>query len=115
MKPDKFYLRFLNVLHALESDDNVGLKDPENRRLLEVIAIRQQEGHLLTVSTAMLLSDIASPATLHRKIDALVQAGWVEHQFEGENRRTKYLACTPKAMQYFDRMGRAIQRNLKTI
>jgi DNA-binding MarR family transcriptional regulator len=115
MKPQQLYLRFLNVLHALEAGDDFPALDFDARRLLEEIALREDSGRSLTVTEAMGLSSIASPATLHRKLDILLQSGLIEHKFEGDNRRTKHVVCTPKAMKYFDRVGRALQRSLKTI
>jgi DNA-binding MarR family transcriptional regulator len=114
MKSHQMYLRFLNVLHALEDDSDLLAKDLECRRLLEEIAVRQHGDQTLTVTEAMALAHIASPATLHRKLDALLHSGLIEHHFEGDNRRTKYVVCTDKAMKYFDRAGRAMQRTLKS-
>jgi DNA-binding MarR family transcriptional regulator len=113
MKAHQFYLRFLNILHALEDESDLPAMDLECRRLLEEIAVCQHGGKTLTVTEAMALSSIASPATLHRKLDALLQSGLIEHHFEGDNRRTKYVVCTDKAMKYFERAGRAMQRSLK--
>ena len=114
MKAQQLYLRFLNVLHALEDESDLPALDLECRRLLEEIAVREQNKKALTVTEAMALSSIASPATLHRKLDALLESGLIQHQFEGENRRTKYVVCTEKAMKYFERAGRAMQRSLKS-
>ena len=113
MKPYQYYLRFLNVLHALESDSELPLMDLECRRLLEEIAVRQHGDQTMTVTEVMALANIASPATLHRKLDALLELGMIEHHFEGSNRRTKFVVCTPKAITYFERAGRAMQRSLK--
>ena len=113
MKPHQIYMRFLNVLHALESDSGLPSTDFECRRLLEEIAVRQFAEQPMTVTEVMALSHIASPATLHRKLDALLQSGMIEHHFEGENRRTKFVICSPKAMGHFERVGRAMQRTIK--
>jgi DNA-binding MarR family transcriptional regulator len=56
----------------------------------------------------MNLGSIASPATLHRKLDALREAGFIEFVFEGKNRRTKYLVPTSNADKYFDKLGDAL-------
>jgi DNA-binding MarR family transcriptional regulator len=114
MKAHQVYLRFLHVLHALEAESELPAMDLECRRLLEEIAVRQQADHPLTVTEVMALSAIASPATMHRKLDALLDMGVIAHRFEGDNRRTKYVVCTDLAMKYFERAGRAMQRSLKT-
>jgi DNA-binding IclR family transcriptional regulator len=48
--------------------------DLTERALLDIIA---QCDERLTVTEAMSLVDLASPATLHRKIENLRKAGWI--------------------------------------
>jgi DNA-binding MarR family transcriptional regulator len=106
-------MRFLNVMHALESDSEFPEMDLQCRRVLEEIAVRQHDDQTMTVTEVMGLSHIASPATLHRKLDDLLEMGMIAHHFQGDNRRTKYVMCTPAAQAYFERAGRAMQRTLK--
>lgn len=61
----------------------------------------------LTVTQAMDMPYIASPATMHRKVDDLLKAGYITLEY-GDNRRTKYLTPTAKAHKYFDGMAVAI-------
>jgi DNA-binding MarR family transcriptional regulator len=49
----------------------------------------------------MAMAHIASPATIHRKLDILREIGMIDTQFEGSNRRTKFLVPTSLAVQYF--------------
>ena len=62
----------------------------------------------LSVTHAMALKKLASPATLHRKIDALREAGLIEQIFVGKNRRTKYLVPTKDTHAYFAKLSKAI-------
>ena len=62
----------------------------------------------MTVTEVMALSDIASPATIHRKLDELRELGLIEQVFEGKNRRTKYLVPTKLANIYFEKMSEAM-------
>ena len=78
-------------------------------KLLNEIAVRHFDGKTLTVSQAIALNKIASPATLHRKLDELREGGLIEQTFEGKNRRTKFLVPTKAANAYFDRMSGAMQ------
>ena len=109
MKPYQYYLRFLNVLHALESDSELPLMDLECRRLLEEIAVRQHDDQTMTVTEVMALANIASPATLHRKLNQLITVNLVEAAFEGSNRRTKYMKLTSQGVAYFRRLSQAMQ------
>ena len=98
------YLRFLNLMEAL---DTLGV-DGSCRRLLEIIAIAHTNGQPLTVSQAMKLHQLASPATIHRKLQQLIDAGLVQQSAFALNRRTKLLAPTAKADHYFRQVGRLI-------
>ena len=109
MNSKQIYLRFLNLIHALDGDENAPQMDLDAKKLLEVVSVRHDLGKPLTVTDAMALSQIASPATIHRKLDQLRELGMIDTVFEGKNRRTKYLVPTQAAHDYFDAVGRAMQ------
>jgi DNA-binding MarR family transcriptional regulator len=113
-KSNQIYLRFLSLLHAIDNSDELPQMDLESKRLLEVIAIRCEEQRPLTVTEAMALNQIASPATLHRKLDQLREMGMIDTFYEGSNRRTKYMVPTATAKRYFEQVEKALQRTLKT-
>jgi len=87
------YLLFIK--NSVEID---GPQDADARQLLDVICLNHAEGHPITVTQAMSIHSIASPATLHRKLDALGNGDWIEHEYKGGNKRTKYLVPTTKAI-----------------
>lgn len=62
----------------------------------------------LTVMKCM-SAGIASPATTHRKLNDLICFGYVETQFKGGNKRTKYLMLTDKAKKYFEQLSAAVK------
>ena len=105
----KLYLRFLRISRAVEIL-NTPIKNIDSTALLLLneIAVQHLDGKNITVTEAMLLSNIASPATVHRKLDELREAGLIEQVFEGKNRRTKYLVPTKEADTYFSKMSKAI-------
>jgi DNA-binding MarR family transcriptional regulator len=53
---------------------------------------------------------IASPATLHRKLDELLELGLIQHEHEGKNRRTKYLKMSTAGRLYTVLMSQAMER-----
>jgi Fe2+ or Zn2+ uptake regulation protein len=106
------YLRFLSLLHAIEGKGELPVLDLDAKKLLEVIAVRNSQGQSLTVSDAMALTHIASPATIHRKLDQLRELGMIDTVFEGKNRRTKYLVPTKMAHDYFSQVGQVMQQAL---
>ena len=105
----QLYLRFLRIARGVDIQ-NIQVKkiDSTALLLLNEIAVQHYDGKNITVTQAMLLSKIASPATIHRKIDELRAAGLIEQVFEGKNRRTKYLVPTKEADSYFAKMSKAI-------
>ena len=109
----KVYLRYLALTQALDSSAAAVAMDETQKRLLELIATRHAGGNAITVSEAMRAAFIASPATIHRKLDALRESGLIAPMFEGANRRTKYMVPTQAADQYFHKLGQLIQQALK--
>lgn len=95
------YLRFL----ALTSRASLPC-DLVATKLLQVIAVHGEDH--MTVTEVMNQADIASPASLHRKLDDLLTLGLVSLNYRGANRRTKYVAPTKLAEAYFHQMGKAI-------
>jgi DNA-binding transcriptional ArsR family regulator len=103
------YLRFLSLMHAMDpASGALSSVDEVAKQLLNTIALRHADNKPLTVTEAMTMGAIASPATLHRKIDDLREAGLIEQVFEGKNRRTKYLVPTPAADKYFANLGQVM-------
>lgn len=105
----KVYLRYLRIARAIDIlKKNSNSIDSTALQLLNEIAVQHFDGKTLTVSQAIARNKIASPATLHRKLDELREAGLIEQSFEGKNRRTKYLVPTKEADSYFAKMSKAI-------
>ena len=103
------YLRFLALAQVISAPTgNAEPVDLLSQKLLEVIALRHNQGKAMTVTDAMSLSKIASPATLHRKLDQLRKADLIEQSFHEDNRRTKYLVPTKLADQYFRNLSKAL-------
>lgn len=110
MQNQSIYLRFLSLLHAIEGKGELPNLDLDAKRLLEVIGVQHSQGKPLTVSDAMAMTHIASPATIHRKLDVLRDIGMIDTYFEGKNRRTKYLCPTPQAASYFSKVGEVMHQ-----
>ena len=106
------YIRFLTLLHTIEGKGELPALDLDAKKLLETIAVRHSQGKPLTVTEAMAMAHIASPATIHRKLDVLREIGMIETQFEGSNRRTKFLVPTPQAAKYFQTHSQVMDQAL---
>ena len=80
-KPLDAYIRFLSLAQTLNTFSGDNALDLMAFRLLDQIVIRESQNDLLTVTDAMALSSIASPATMHRKIDELINSGYCCSKF----------------------------------
>lgn len=104
------YLRFLTLLHNIEGKGEFHSLDLNAKKLLETIAVQHFQGKSLTVTEAMTMSHIASPATIHRKLNTLREIGMIETLHEGTNRRTKFLVPTSQANRYFEEHSKTMHQ-----
>jgi Fe2+ or Zn2+ uptake regulation protein len=109
---NQIYLRFLTLLQTIEGKGEIPSLDLDAKKLLETIAVRNEQGKPLTVTEAMAMAHIASPATIHRKLDLLREIGMIDTHFEGTNRRTKFLVPTQQATQYFQTHSKVMNQAL---
>ena len=99
------YLRLVKTVLSLENQAPFRDLDQESIKLLEVIALGELEGTPLPVE----LKHIASPASIHRKLEALRGHGLIEHVFVEGNRRTKYLKPTDVALAHYERISQEMK------
>ena len=112
MRNNAAYLRFVALAHAVTAQLDAETVDSTALRLLEAIAVAAAQSNALTVTQAMQLNLIASPATIHRKLRALDDQQLIKFIYMGKDRRTKYLVATDKANNYFNEMGNAVAKAL---
>lgn len=101
------YIRFIDQRRTIEATSMPLASD--EREVLEVIAIRTLANTPLTVTELMAMSEIASPATIHRKMTRLINLGYVVQAHVGSNRRTKYLHVTDAVNQHFTKVAMAMR------
>ena len=112
---NQIYLRYLVLAEALRksSIDLSGIDDV-GKKLLETIAIRSAQGQPLVVTQTMELSDIASPATIHRRIGILLNAGLIQVKQTEQNQKIKFLVPTQMSIDYFDKLGKLMTSAIHT-
>ena len=98
------YLRFLHVANVFSSEAAVGLK-AQHLALLESIATAWYVDQPMSVREAIAQENLGSPATLHKRLMLLRKDGYVSEMSMDGDRRTKLLTLTPKAIEYFDKLG----------
>jgi len=112
---NQIYLRYLVLAEALRksSIDLTGIDDV-GKKLLEIIAIRSAQGQPLVVTQTMELSDIARPATIHRRIGILLKAGLIQVKQTEQNQKIKFLVPTQMSIDYFDKLGKLMTSAMRT-
>jgi replication initiation and membrane attachment protein DnaB len=103
----QIYLRYLVLAETLRKS-NIDLSDIDEigKKLLETIAIKSAQGQPMVVTQTMELSDIASPATIYRRIEILKKAGLIKVFQTEQNQKIKYLVPTQTSIDYFEKLGK---------
>src|SRR5690606_8169114 len=101
------YFRFLQLTRAVRGLPCLPALDPLEERLLEVVACAQQQQEQLCVRDMMNLSELGSPAMLHKRLHSLRKKGWV-FLAGTEDARRKQVELTPEALSYFDKLSRCM-------
>ena len=111
----QIYLRYLVLAEALRQShiDFSGI-DEIGKKLLETIAIKNAQGHPMVVTETMDLSDIASPATIHRRIEVLKKAGLIQVMQTEQNQKIKFLVPTQISINYFDKLGKLMASAIRS-
>ena len=76
------FIRFLNLKNTLAIESEP--LDLTSMKLLEICVVRSDEGKRFTITEAMALTHVASPATIHRKLLQLLDSGYVTFDFENQ-------------------------------
>jgi DNA-binding Lrp family transcriptional regulator len=111
----QIYLRYLVLAETLRKS-NIDLSniDEIGKKLLETIAIKSAQGQPMVVTQTMELSDIASPATIHRRIETLKKAGLIKVFQTEQNQKIKYLVPTQTSIDYFEKLGKLMASAIRS-
>lgn len=97
---ESVYLRFLSLCQALDRKQRHEV-DATAMQLLGEIGVAEFNESPKSVTELMALTHIASPATVHRKLDDLIKSGLVATRFALPDRRTKRVHVTAKGHKFF--------------
>ncbi|MFM8864460.1 MAG: hypothetical protein ACKOFG_05980 [Limnohabitans sp.] len=104
------YLRFLQLARAIEALPAGQSMDANESALLEAVVLRWHAGQTMTVREAIHLTELGSPATLHKRITRLRNKQLLSTHSEPGDRRAKYLVPTEQALAYFHQLGQTMQQ-----
>ncbi len=107
MSNRSLYLRFMGLANAVQKGAGADI-DPIALKLLEAITDGYEQGKLLRVSDVLELNELASYATLHKKLEQLKRNNWVAVKCMVGDHRSRYLTPTKVTLKYFDNLGKAL-------
>ena len=107
-------MRFLQLAKSVQQLPDAPQLDANERALLEEIALRWFENRVMTVREAIGLSQLGSPATLHKRITRLRQKDLLKTFNQPEDKRAKYLIPTDKTIAMFGNFGKRMNSAIAT-
>lgn len=104
------YIRFLNIMAALEPSNPRGALDEKEIRLLEHTLRSFERSESLLVGDLLKLSQFGSQATLHSRIKNLAALGYINLISDKEDGRKKWVIPTKTALKYVQFMSECLGR-----
>lgn len=107
------YIRFLNLVDALDRINPGRSLDFLEIQLLELIMQQQAQNQTLLVGDLISLSDLGSQATLHGRLKSLVVQKYVRLIPDKEDARKKSVIPTKLAVKYIQFMSDCLGKSLR--
>ncbi|MFN6407188.1 MAG: hypothetical protein ACK4VU_06715 [Limnohabitans sp.] len=104
------YLRFLQLAQVVQALPNGLEMDANEKALLQAVVLRWYEGQPMTVREAIGLTELGSPATLHKRITRLRDKDMLSTLNQDGDRRAKFLIPTQRTLDYFSHLGQSMQQ-----
>ncbi len=76
--------------------------DANEKALFDALVLNWSEGQPMNVREAISLSELGSPATLHKRLKRLIAKDLMVAYHDGTDRRTKFLKPSEKGMVYIE-------------
>ena len=103
------YIKFLQLKNHIDDAfiEKYGV-DQRSIKLLESIAIAEDNSSSMTVTQLMNGGKFGSPATIHRTLSDLRDLNLLVFLNQGTNFRRKYPALTKDSREYFDNISKIL-------
>ena len=107
------YLRFRTLLDSINGLPDASAITPELETLLAVIGTAWQADKPLAVRKLLIREELGSPATIHKRIHLLKDAGFVSFEGQEGDSRVRLVVPTEQALRYFAEHAKVIQQAAK--
>jgi DNA-binding MarR family transcriptional regulator len=102
------FLRFLNLVQAMQKLPDFPKLDPVEERLLHLFGTVWHAEQKITVLQAMAIYDDVSSTTAHRRLKSMRNKGIITLVSDLIDTRIKYVMPTPLASRYFAQLGKCL-------
>jgi hypothetical protein len=106
----KAFVKFLGLVHAAALKGNANDLGAQEIAMLNTLAQGWLDGVPLSVLGAMRANDTCSSTSSHRSLKLLRKKGYISLAVDDLDNRVKAVLPTALAMQYFDVMGKCMQK-----
>lgn len=105
------YIAFLKLFNAFTSSKED--LDSYLIELLNAIAIYNDTHEVpIRCSDLIIRQDLGSPATIHKNYHFLIKRGYLEHSFNPDDGRLKYIELTDKSRQFYGKLEEYMKRSV---
>ena len=112
MHNDKYptlYVRFLNLVRAMQEASHAPALDADEERMLSFYAIEWAAGRSLPVTEAARLDPATAERTAFRRIKVLHSKGYVDFTGSEGDQRVRYIVPTAQTEQHFSRLSACME------
>ena len=109
MKSAKICLNFLAISMDLGNSISLPSISPMEEKILELVGIANKNNQRLSIKDLYENSGIATSSTIFLKIHTLEKKGWLYFE-ETVDVRRKQVKLTDRALKYFNKLGKAIDK-----
>lgn len=99
------FLRFLNLVRAIEGVHGLPQLDATEEKLLQRLAVSWGRDKPVTVLETMGMEADVSATTIHRRLKSLSKKGVIRLEMDEADNRVKYVVPTTLANEYFAKLS----------
>ena len=107
------YIRFLNVVNAMDRKNPSRVLDKPEIQLLEYVMQSEGQAKPLLVGDLISLDQYGSQATLHGRLKNLVALGFIRLVTNTDDCRKKSILPTKLALKYIQFMSDCLNKSIK--
>lgn len=106
------YFCFVELAKKAEEVTDLSPLLADEEKIVNFIAVANAKGERLSVTDILARRELAPSMTMHRKLKALMEKGWIFHEPTEDGRRVQ-LQLTANTLAHFSKLSKAMQKVAK--